>query len=244
MPATRSIPRCICLVLMASAPGFASAADTGKEKEPEVVKPEDCDKVRPMALRLEQVERGFDAKKTNALCETGVVHADTLLTIFKRLVAHEDNGSLRLREPQLAGLPTGTLQLTNGTMTFDLRAAQHEGLQLLRVEGPGMAPFVTRQFPASGVLEVPIAKPVSDKPYKWGLTTTGHTYSSTFTLVDDTASRELAQSLARIREAGVDGPTRMILEAAAYDEAGIEQARERLIRELRAQSGAAAKDSK
>lgn len=201
--------------------------------------PAECDKVEQAVARApERAARvAPDAGALQAACRREVVHAESLLAVLRMLLASEAPGTKRLDKPMPLGMPTGLLLAQQGVLTLDLGPAASEGLLSMIVEGPGMPRTVIAPVPPSGRIDLPAAafRPAHD--YRWTLKTRATSYRGEFSVADDATRAAVAAALAEVAALPVSARTRTLLEAAVYDDAELESARDRLVREMRERAG-------
>lgn len=163
------------------------------------------------------------------------VSVKSLKTVWASLLSNKKLGGRRLDTETPPGLPNGLALSQQGKIGFDFGAVAAEGISSFRLEADGKV-LLNTATPAQQ-LSVPVGAATSQTSFSWQLVTRSASYHGQFTLIDAAARADVEQQLAQLEKEEMDPVSRLIYQAAIYDEADLYSERERVFATLRRQLG-------
>lgn len=162
------------------------------------------------------------------------LNGKALKTVWASLLSNRKTGGRRLETAVPEGLPNGVVLAGPAGVHFDFRDVAGEGLRAFSVE-VDHKPLIGGAAPPPE-LDLPLARAAAGAgagTYAWTLVTRQNSYHGQFTLIDAEGRAEVEQQLAALARAELDPATRLLYQAAIYDDAGLYSERDRVFAQVR-----------
>ena len=159
------------------------------------------------------------------------IRVKALASVWEKLLANTRTGGRRLDTQPPESLPNGVALARAGKVHFDFSALGAEAPRMLQISVDGRMLVDTKAPPRE--LDIPVGRASAEAVFSWVLVTSAATYHGEFTLLPDAERREVEQQLAQLDSQHLEDSTRLVYQAAIYDEAGLYADRERILGQLR-----------
>lgn len=157
--------------------------------------------------------------------------AKSLSSVWTGLLSSTRTGGRRLESPVPVGAPQGLTLPDKEMVRFDFSELAGEQLRQLRVE-VDQKPVLNLANPPAQI-DLPIKGIGSDQTLLWTLTTARGSYRAEFKLLPEVERREVETRLARLGSESLDAVSRLIYQAAIYDDADLFAQRDRTYQAIR-----------
>ena len=157
--------------------------------------------------------------------------AKSLGSVWASLLSSTRTGGRRLESPVPVGAPQGLTLPEKQMVHFDFSELAGEQLRQLRVE-VDQKPILNMTNPPAQI-DLPTKGLGSDQTFLWSLTTARSSYRAEFRLLPEAERQEVETRLARLGTEPIDAVSRLIYQAAIYDDADLFAQRDRAFQAVR-----------
>lgn len=157
--------------------------------------------------------------------------AKSLGSVWAGLLSSTRTGGRRLESPVPVGAPQGLTLPEKQMVHFDFSELAGEQLRQLRVE-VDQKPILSLINPPAQI-DLPTKGIGSDQTLLWSLTTARGSYRAEFKLLPEAERQEVETRLARLGTEPLDAVSRLIYQAAIYDDADLFAQRDRTFQAVR-----------
>lgn len=155
----------------------------------------------------------------------------SLGNVWASLLSSTRTGGRRLETPVPAGAPQGLTLPEQQMVRFDFSELTGDQLRQLRVE-VDQKPLLNLVNPPAQI-DLPIKGFGPDQTFLWTLTTGRSSYRAEFKLLPEADRQDVETRLQRLGTETLDPVSRLIYQAAIYDEADLYAQRDRTFRAVR-----------
>ena len=157
--------------------------------------------------------------------------AKSLGSVWGSLLSSTRTGGRRLESPVPVGAPQGLTLPDKQMVHFDFSELAGEQLRQLRVE-VDQKPILNLINPPAQI-DLPTKGLGPDQTFLWTLTTARGSYRAEFKLLPEAERQEVETRLARLGTEQLDPVSRLIYQAAIYDDADLFAQRDRTFQAVR-----------